>query len=185
MVQARPLAIPVPGLDGGPVRDAGTGLHRHHPRQGASLRRRRKRGAFAQAIGRTKGGRNTKVHALSDEHCRPLAFYLPPGQTADIKGAVMLAAHLPRTRYLLADKAYDADHWRACLLRQNIQPVIPNKVNRKQPHPFDKERYKDRNTIERMFGRLKDFRRIATRYDRLAVHFKAFIHLACAMLWMR
>ncbi len=134
----------------------------HHTRQGASLRRRRKRGASAQAIGRTKGGRNTKVHALSDEHCRPLAFYLTPGQTADIKGAVMLAAHLPRTRYLLADKAYDADHWRACLLRQKIQPVIPNKVNRKQPHPFDTERYKDRNTIERMFGRLKDFRRIAT-----------------------
>jgi transposase len=53
-----------------------------------------------------------------------LAFYLTPGQIADIKGAVMLAAHLPRTRYLLADKAYDADHWRACLLRQKIQPVI-------------------------------------------------------------
>jgi transposase len=52
--------------------------------------------------------------------------------------------------YLLADKAYDADHWRACLLRQNIQLVIPNKVNRKQPHPFDRERYKDRDAIERI-----------------------------------
>ena len=119
MVRARPLAIPVRGLDGDPGRNAGTGLHRHHFRQGAPLRRRRKRGASAQAIGRTKGGRNTKVYALSDEHCRPLAFYLTPGQTADIKGAVMLAGHLPRTRYLLADKAYDADHWRAWLLPFN------------------------------------------------------------------
>ena len=68
-----------------------------------------------------------------------MAFYLTPGQVADIKGALMLAEHLPRTRYLLADKAYDADHWRACLRRQNIQPVIPNKENRKQPYPFDRE----------------------------------------------
>ena len=78
----------------------------------------------------------------------------------------MLAGHLPRARYLLADKAYDADHWRACLLRQNIQPVIPNKTNRKQTHAFDRKRYKDRNGIERMFGRLKDYRRIAMRYDK-------------------
>ena len=90
----------------------------------------------------------------------------------------MRAAHLPRTRYLLADKTYDADHWRARLLRHNIQPVIPNKVNRKQPHPFDRERYKDRNTIERMFGRLKDFRRIATRYDKKAENFLAGLCLA-------
>ena len=90
----------------------------------------------------------------------------------------MRAAHLPRTRYLLADKAYDADHWRARLLRHNIQPVIPNKMNRKQPHPFDRERYKDRNTIERMFGRLKDFRRIATRYDKKAENFLAGLWLA-------
>ena len=78
----------------------------------------------------------------------------------------MLAGHLPRARYLLADKAYDADHWRARLLRQNIQPVIPNKTNRKQTHAFDRKRCKDRNGIERMFGRLKDYRRIAMRYDK-------------------
>ena len=80
--------------------------------------------------------------------------------------------------YLLADKAYDADHWRTRLLRHNIQPVIPNKVNRKQPHPFDKERYKDRNTIERMFGRLKDDRRIAMRYDKNADNLMASLYLA-------
>ena len=89
MVATGPLAIPVSGLNGVPGRDAGTGLH--HPRQGAPERRRRKRGASAQAIGRTKGGRNIKFHALSDEQCRPLAFFPTPGQSADIKGALCLA----------------------------------------------------------------------------------------------
>ena len=67
----------------------------------------------------------------------------------------MLADHLPAARYLLADKAYDADHWRAWLKRRRIRAVIPNKINRKQPHPFARRRYRHRNVIERMFGRLK------------------------------
>ena len=78
----------------------------------------------------------------------------------------MLADHLPAARYLLADKAYDADHWRAWLKRRRIRAVIPNKINRKQTHPFARRRYRHRNVIERMFGRLKDFRRVATRYDK-------------------
>ena len=140
--------------------------------------RGRKRGASAQPIGSTKGGRNTKVHAISDEHCRPLAFYLTPGQTADITGAVMLSASLPNARYLLGDKAYDADHWRSYLKSRRIQPVIPNKSNRKKPHPFNKVRYKGRNVIERMFGRLKDFRRVATRYATNAENFLSALCLA-------
>jgi len=147
------------------------------------LRRWWKRGASVQAIGRTKGGRNTKIHAISDEHCRPLAFYLTPGQTADIKGAVMLSAALPNARYLLADKAYDADHWRGYLRSRHIQPVIPNKSNRKQPHPFNNARYKGRNVIERMFGRLKDFRRVATRYDKNANNFLAALCLAALICY--
>ena len=78
--------------------NAGTDIHRRIPRESPPLRRRRKRGASAQAIGPTKGVSNTKFHAISDEHCRPLAFYLTPGQTADITGAVMLAGHLPDAR---------------------------------------------------------------------------------------
>ena len=80
----------------------------------------------------------------------------------------MRADHLPAARYLLADKAYDADHWRAWLKRRRIRAVIPNKINRKQPHPFARRRYRHRNVIERMFGRLKDFRRVAIRYDKNA-----------------
>ena len=95
----------------------------------------------------------------------------------------MLTDHLPATRYLLADKAYDADHWRAQLKRRKIRPVIPNKSNRKHPHPFNRKRYKGRNVIERMFGRLKDFRRVATRYDKNAENYLAGLCLAALICY--
>lgn len=95
----------------------------------------------------------------------------------------MLADHLPKARYLLADKAYDADHYRARLKQLRIQAVIPNKINRKHPYAFDRKRYKNRNVIERMFGRLKDFRRIATRYDKNANNFMAALCLAALICY--
>ena len=95
----------------------------------------------------------------------------------------MLVDHLPDAHYLLADKAYDADHYRARLRQLRIQPVIPNKSNRKQPYPFDKKRYRNRNVIERMFGRLKDFRRVATRYDKNASNFMAALCLAALICY--
>ena len=95
----------------------------------------------------------------------------------------MLGARLPRARYLLADKAYDADHWRGYLKSRRIRPVIPNRSNRKQPHPFNKCRYKGRNVIERMFGRIKDFRRVATRYDKNAENFLAALCLAALVCY--
>ena len=112
-----------------------------------------------------------------------MVLYLTPGQTADIKGAVMLSNHLPPARYMLADKAYDADHWRTQLNQNGICPVIPNKRNRNQLHAFDAARYKGRNVIERMFGRLKDFRRIATRYDKNATNFMAALCLAALICY--
>ena len=95
----------------------------------------------------------------------------------------MLGARLPRARYLLADKAYDADHWRGYLKSRRIRPVIPNRSNRNQPHPFNKVRYKGRNVIERMFGRLKDFRRVATRSDKKAENYPAALCLAAPVCY--
>ena len=95
----------------------------------------------------------------------------------------MLGPCLPNARYLLADKAYDADHWRDYLKSRRIRPVIPNKSNRKKPHPFNKTRYKGRNVIDRMFGRLKDFRRVATRYDKNAENFLAALCLAALICY--
>lgn len=85
---------------------------------------------------------------------------------------------------MLADKGYDGDAVRQNLLIHDILPVIPSKSNRREPIPHDEESYKDRNRIERMFNRLKHFRRIATRYDKTAKSFLAFLNLAAAKLWL-
>lgn len=113
--------------------------------------------------------------------CRPLALYITPGQRADIKGAAALAGSLPPVRYLLADKAYDAGHLRGILMNRKIVPVIPSTATRKIKIPHDKTRYKHRNTVERMFCRLKDWRRIATRYDKSAQNFFAALCLAALL----
>lgn len=89
-----------------------------------------------------------------------------------------------RPRLMLADKGYDGDEVRAALLMKGILPVIPPKANRKDAIPCDFEAYRDRNRIERMFNRLKQFRRIATRYDKTARSFLAFLCLAAAKLWL-
>ena len=84
---------------------------------------------------------------------------------------------------LLADKAYDSTELRKKLKERGTKPVIPNKRNRKQPFSFSRKAYRERHRIENAFCRLKDFRRIATRYDRLAVNFVASVHLVAAVVW--
>lgn len=97
----------------------------------------------------------------------------------------MLDAALPANE-LLADKAYDSDAIREDLLGRGTRPVIPNKDDRRFLHPFDRKRYRARNAIERMFCRLKDFRRIATRYDKLARNYLASLCLvALIAFWLR
>lgn len=87
--------------------------------------------------------------------------------------------------HVLADKAYDSNHFRGLIANTGAAAVIPCNPTRKRLIPYDFEIYKARNRIERCFNKLKHFRRIATRYDRRAIYFLAFIHIACAMLWMR
>jgi transposase len=141
------------------------------PYQGPPLRRRRKRGAEFQAIGLTKGGRNSKIHAIVDADRSPWVLILTPGNTADCIMAQECVSLIPGIKELLADKGYDTDAFRAFLKQQKIRPVIPGKSNRKKRIRHDRKAYKNRNVIERCFGRLKDFRRIATRYDKLAQNF--------------
>jgi transposase len=86
-------------------------------------------------------------------------------------------------RALIADKGYDGDDLRAEIVKRHAKPVIPNKSNRVVIHPFNKRAYKGRNVIERSFCRLKDFRRIATRYDKLARNFLAAVHLAALVAY--
>ena len=86
---------------------------------------------------------------------------------------------------LIGDKGYDGDGFRAEIVDRGAKPVIPNKSNRVTLHSFSKRAYKGRNVIERCFCRLKDFRRVATRYDKLAANYLAFVQLASIRLWLR
>ena len=149
------------------------------------MRQRRKRGAEFQAIGLTKGGRNSKIHAIVDEFLRPWVLILTPGNTAECTLAQDCVSLIPGIKELLADKGYDTDAFRAFLKDQKIKPVIPGKSNRKKRIRHDKSAYKNRNVIERCFGRLKDFRRIAARYDKLAGNFfSALCLVAIVAYWL-
>lgn len=140
-----------------------------------------KKGDAIQAVGRSRGGRTSKIHALADDLGRPVAFTLTPGNIADISVARELLDTLAPPKRLLADKAYDADHLRDWLKARRVQAVIPSNATRRTPYPLDKIPYKRRNLIERMFCRLKDWRRIATRYDRTARNFLSAVALAATL----
>jgi transposase len=180
--QARPLAGHFHGA-GKLCRAAGRGDDRQHGGAGASRGERRKRGERDQAIGRSRGGRTTKIHALIDGQGRPLAFRLSGGNIADITVAAPLLQEVAPSLWLIGDKGYDADHLRALLESRGTTAVIPNKSNRKRLFPFDPERYKERNLIERTNCRIKDFRAIATRYDKLARNFLAGLCLVTALIY--
>ena len=156
---------------------------RLHPRQGASLGIGRKRGEQKQAVGRSRGGRNTKIHALADAKGRLIAILLTGGEAHDCPVAERLIRRVKPPKRMLGDKAYDSADLREELDERGTKPVIPNRTNRTHPYSFSKRLYKLRWRIESAFNRLKDFRRIATRYDRLARNYLASVCLAAALVW--
>ena len=121
---------------------------------------------------------------LADALGRPLRFIITPGQTADITQAPALLRGQTGDA-VLADKAYDSNALRAIIIEMAAEVVIPSNRCRKVGIPHDAIIYKLRNRIERCFGRLKHFRRFATRCDRRTIHFAGFVHLAAAMIWIR
>ena len=126
---------------------------------------------------------NTKLHAVCDEQARPVALLLSQGQMSDHKGARLLVDALPRSQYLLGDRGYDSRWLREALVKKGITPCIPPRKNRKVQYEYDKMLYKQRHKVENMFGRLKDWRRIATRYDRCAHTFFSAICIAAFVIW--
>jgi len=137
-----------------------------------------------QGIGRSAGGLSTKIHATTDALGNPTGFYLTGGQAHDLNGADVLLKET-KGESVLADKAYDADE-------RVVQPleeagktvVIPPKKNRVNPRTYDKELYKSRHLIENFFARLKQYRAIATRYDKTARNFLASLYMAGALTWL-
>jgi transposase len=164
-------------------RDVRIGLHRFDIHQGPPLGSGGKRGAFNNAIGRSRGGQTTKIHALTDDIGRPHVLLITAGNVHDLAGARGLLAMGHRPKRVLADRAYDANSLRQELAQRQIKAVIPPNPTRKHPHRYNKSDYKGRNVIERMFCRLKDFRRIATRYDKRADIYLSTILLAAALIW--
>ena len=176
-------SVPCARERGRPTRSRADGLVR---RESPPLGHGRERGEQNQAIGRSRGGRSTKIHALTDRQCRPIAFLLTGGQVADCAAAKALLEHLPpTTRVLHGDKGYDTNPIRQRVEANGTLPNIPPKANRIWKSCFSPVLYRARNAIERMFCRLKDFRRVATRYDKLARNYQSAVALAAAVaFWL-
>ncbi|WP_087636645.1 IS5 family transposase [Acetobacter ascendens] len=143
-----------------------------------------KKGLFPCHIGRTKGGLNSKLHAVCDGVGRPVRFHLTAGQVSDFRGADVLLADLPdETEEIIGDRCYDSNQIRLSLAERNITACIPPKKNRKSKSPYNWHLYKKRYLIENLFAKLKDWRRVATRYDRCAHTFMSAIHIAASFIF--
>ena len=142
-----------------------------------------KKNGSDQAIGRSRGGLTTKIHASVDALGNPIRLILTGGQIADVTQGAALTVGI-QTTAVTADKGYDSDEWVETIEATGAMANIPPRSNRKNKRPVDWHRYKARHLVECFFNRLKQFRRIATRYDKLANRFNAFLHLACAYVWL-
>ncbi len=126
---------------------------------------------------------NTKLHAICDSQGRPLDLFVTAGQVSDYIGARAPIRGLPKVEWLLGDRGYDADRFREALEDKGVSACIPGRKQRKTPVKYDKRRYRRRNRIEIMFGKLKDWRRVATRYERCPKAFLSAIALAATVIY--
>ncbi|MFI1205771.1 IS5 family transposase [Streptomyces sp. NPDC020883] len=164
-------------------------------------------GPPGEALGRSRGGLTTKIHVAAEGRCRPLSLLITPGQRADCTQfePVMDKIRVPRTGLgpprrtpdsVGADKAYSNRKIRTYLRKRGIRHVIPEKKDHKaarlrrgslggRPPGFDKDRYKERNTVERAIGKLKQFRAVATRYDKRGYVYLGTVTAAALLTWLR
>jgi transposase len=134
-------------------------------------------GQVKQALGRSRGGFTTKVHAVTAEDGTLLRFVLTPGQVHDITEAKRLIPQRDGNR-VVADRAYDCNAFIAHIEALGMTAVIPSRARRKVIRPLDRNAYRTRNVIERVFGRLKQARRVATRYDKTRASYSSFVAAA-------
>ncbi len=136
-----------------------------------------------QAIGRTKGGLNSKVTALVDGCGRVLQLGLSPGNAADLNAAKEIV--FPADVYIIADKGYDSDQFKEQIRGKGSEPCIPSRCNRKHPAAYSKHRYATRHRIENFFQRVKRFRRIGTRYQKLDQTLLCMLTIAAVIDWLK
>ena len=148
-----------------------------------------------EALGYSKGGFSTKIHIQAEGMGKPVQFALTGGQTGDSKGFDQLnrggkvkrpgrGRPKQRPRYYLGDKGYDSKDIRNTLRRQGTTPVIPKRKNAKHKPRFNRGLYRERNRIERLINRLKQSRRIATRYEKRAENYLAMLTIAAILIWL-
>ena len=142
-------------------------------------------GNRAQLMGRSRGGLSTKIHAVVDGKGLPVQLGLTSGEAHDNRLCAALLSRLRPQALLQADRGYDADWIRRFVAEQGAWANIPPKRNRKEPICFSPHLYRQRNLVERFFNKIKQCRRVATRYDKLAANYLAFVKLAAIRLWLR
>jgi transposase len=187
-----------PASDRRSTRKTGLGntLRRWHSDPRPPARRGwKKRGESEEKLGRSRGGFSTKIHIRCEGTGKPITFILSPGQRNESifleqlmeQGSVKRSGRgRPRLRplRLVGDKGYTGRRIRNYLRRRGIRLTIPRLSNESRRGPFSREIYRQRNVVERAINRLKQFRRIATRYEKLATNYTAMITIACILLWL-
>ena len=138
-----------------------------------------------QSMGRSRGGLTSEIHALVDTNGLPVRLALTAGEAHDNRLAGKLLSRLRSGAMLLADRGYDADWIRALAAEKGAWANIPPRSNRNEPICFSPHLYRARNLVERFFNKIKHCRRVATRYDKLAANYLAFVQLASIRLWLR
>jgi transposase len=136
-------------------------------------------------MGRSRGGLTTKIHALVDAEGCPIRIELTPGQEHDAGMAAVFLPDLKPGAILLADRAYDSNAIREDAKARSVWANIPPKRNRKAPVSFSRWVYRQRNLVERFFNKIKNYRGIATRYDKCPLNFLAAIKLVSSLIWIR
>jgi transposase len=137
-----------------------------------------------EGLGRSAGGFTSKIHAMVDSLGNLLKIFITPGQQSDITKAPDLIAGL-QPSYVIGDKGYDCDAFVQQIIRQNAIPVIPPRSNRTNPRIIDKHIYKERHLVECFFNKVKNYRRIFSRFDKTSLSYESFFAFAGALIWLR
>jgi transposase len=148
------------------------------------LRCRRTKKHGAQSLGRSRGGFSTKIHLATDALGNALRFILTGGERNDITQAAQLIENFSAD-HVIADKGYDAGSFVLKLKERNCEVVIPSRRNHKEQREIDTHLYKERHLIENQIGKLKQFRRVFSRFDKLAKNHLSFIYFASTVIWLR
>jgi transposase len=140
-------------------------------------------------LGRSKGGFTTKIHAVVDALGNPLHFQLTPGQTSDhVPAEELILSVGVQYKTVIADKGYDSDAFVETIIKNGGEALIPWRKNRKTPpenRKCDWHLYKERHLVECFFNKVKNFRRIATRYEKLASSYLSMLQLSATLVWLK